>query len=335
MNVIVALTVVAVTSVALAPPATAARRGPLDAARRATEQVSFQGVIEVQWRDGDATRREQLTIEDTSGSLFVRGGTSVMAVPGQERLIQHGGTWDVLWPAGLEARSRPDSDAKYAAVPAGQLPVAGRPTNVLEVRERETVRERIYLDTATGLLLRRDQFDSSGATDRKVEFKMLTIGAPARPAERPALAVDDAVRPVAALNQIPTPLAPAALPDGYRRLGVYRDAGVLHLLYSDGLYDVSLFQQSGRLDRSKLPSGGATWSTYPSDNGNTSGRIYAWPGGHVVVWQAGGSVLTMVSDAPVDQLLRAAGSVRAGNPSPSLLSRLRQAARALVAPLSD
>lgn len=327
---LVSVTLVAVTAVTVPSSVAVAGAGPLDAARRAAEQVSFHGSVEVQWRDGDTTRREQLSLDDSNGSLLVQGGTSVMAIPGQERLVRHGAEWDLLWPAGLQLLARPDAGAKYRTTPAGQSPVAGRLADVLEVREDDAMRERLYLDTETGLLLRRDQFDSAGNTDRKVEFKTLTIGPPGQPAQRPAQVVDQAAQPVSAARQPTTPLAPGDLPEGYGRVGVYRESGVLHLLYSDGLYDLSLFEQPGRLARADLPAGGQSVKV-----GRAPARAYAWPGGHVVVWQAGPSVVTMVSDAPVDQLLRAADAVRGGSSSPSLLSRLRQAARALVAPLSD
>ncbi|MDQ6928976.1 MAG: hypothetical protein M3159_10025 [Actinomycetota bacterium] len=326
----VSVPVVAATAAGVAPVAAASGAGPLDTARRATEQVSFEGSVEVQWRDGDATRQEQLAIEDTSGSLFVRGGTSVLAIPGQERLIRHGAEWDLLWPAGLESHPRPDSDAKYTTTPAGQSTVAGRLTDVVEVRQDTEVRERVYLDAENGVLLRRDQFDAAGNTERKVEFKTLTLGAPAQPAERPADTVDQSPRPVSTGAQPTNASAPSELPEGYERLGVYRQTGVLHLLYSDGLYDLSLFEQPGRLARSDLPAGGSAVTVK-----DAAARVYAWAGGHVVIWQAGGNVLTMVSDAPVDQLLLAADSVKGRSPSPSVVSRLRQAARALVAPFSD
>jgi negative regulator of sigma E activity len=330
LNVVASVTVVVATAVLGAPPAAANRAGPLDDARRATEQVSFEGSVEVQWNDGGTTRREQLTVQDTSGSLLVRGGASVLAIPGQERLVQHGAEWDLLWPAGLQSQSRPDEDAKYQTTPAGQATVAGRLSDIVEVREDEAVRERVYLDAENGLLLRRDQFDDAGNTDRKVEFKTLTIGAPARAAEVPAQTVDETPRKVSTAGSVTSPSAPSGLPDGYRRLGAYRQTGVLHLVYSDGLYDLSLFEQPGSLARSDLPGGGSAVKVRAA-----TGRLYAWPGGHVVIWQAGTNVLTMVSDAPVDQLLRAAGSVKGRSPSPSFLTRLRQAARALVAPFSD
>lgn len=331
MNLLLSVTVMAVAVVAPVAPAGASEgTGPFDAARHATEQATFQGSVDVQWHDGDVTRHEEVFVEDTSGSLHVQGGAAAFAVPGHERLVEHGTEWDRLWPVGLASSSPPDSTQKYEAVAEGQTPVAGRMTEVVEVRQGRLMRERLYLDDETGLLLRRDQFDTVGNTDRKVEFTSFTVGAPTPPPELPGDTVDETPRPVAAARQPTTPLAPARLPDGYDRVGVYRDAGVLHLLYSDGLYDLSLFEQPGRLARSDLPLGGAVVRL-----GGSAGRLYAWPGGHAVTWQVGPNVLTMVSDAPADELLRAAGSVRAGNSAPSLLSRLRRAARALVAPFGD
>ena len=42
--------------------------------------------------------------------------------------------------------------------------------------------------------------------------------------------------------------APETLPDGYQRVGVYQRGDTVQVVYSDGLYDLSVFQQPGRID---------------------------------------------------------------------------------------
>ncbi|MEA2842624.1 MAG: hypothetical protein QOJ69_295, partial [Actinomycetota bacterium] len=116
----------------------------------------------------------------------------------------------------------------------------------------------------------------------------------------------------------------------YRRLGVYRHSGVVQVLYSDGMYDLSVFEQGGRLDRHSLAAGGS-----PVSIRGATGWRYAWPGGHVVLWQAGGRVYTVVSGAPLDQVVAAASSLSApAAASPSLMDRLRRVARAVIQPLA-
>jgi hypothetical protein len=124
--------------------------------------------------------------------------------------------------------------------------------------------------------------------------------------------------------------APETLADGYQRMGVYKSGSVLHVLYSDGVYDLSLFQQQGRLRRSDLPGQGERVSV----RGETGWR-YPWPGGQLVVWSAGGRVFTAVSDAPADQVLTAVRSLpRVPQRELSFLGKVRRAAQALVQPLS-
>ena len=105
---------------------------------------------------------------------------------------------------------------------------------------------------------------------------------------------------------------------------------MLQVLYSDGLYDLSLFQQQGRLRGSDLPGKGERVSVR-----GTTGWRYPWPGGQLVVWSAGGRVFTAVSDAPADQVLTAVRSLpKVPGGELSLLGKIRRAAQALVQPLA-
>jgi len=130
--------------------ATAADPAPLEEARQAAEHTSFEGVIEVRWRDGAETRSERLTVEAAGGALVVRGANMVMAQPAFGRLLAHGGGgWEEMWLPSLAPGPRPDGVAKYATTTAGTGPaVAGRSTRVVEVHHRGALVERILLDTA-------------------------------------------------------------------------------------------------------------------------------------------------------------------------------------------
>ena len=326
-------TVAAVALVAgLAAPASAGAPAPLEAARQAAEQTVFEGVLTVRWRDGDATRSERLQVEAGGGSLMVRGANLVMAGPEQQRLLAHGGGgWEQMWLPSLAARARPDGNAKYrTTTPADGPAVAGRPTKVVEVHTGGALLERIYLDRETHLLLERDQYDRQGAIVRQLAFESLTIGGVAKPPTQPRPAADHSPKQVSP-ERLPSPAAaPERLADGYQRLGIYRNDSVLQVLYSDGVYDLSLFQQQGRLLRSDLPGKGEKVSV----KGATGWR-YPWPGGQLVVWSDGGQVFTAVSDAPPEQVLTAIESLpQAPGRELSLLGKIRRAAQALMEPLS-
>jgi sigma-E factor negative regulatory protein RseB len=201
---------------------------------------------------------------------------------------------------------------------------------VVDVRRNGSLLERIYLDTESALLLERDQFDAGGDVLRTLAFQSLTIASAGPPPTDPPAPAHHAPKPVATDRMAPSTAAPATLADGYQRLGVYRDGGVVHVLYSDGLYDLSLFEQQGRLRPSDLPGPGERVAV-----GKAAGWRYPWPGGQVVVWSSAGKVFTAVTDAPTDQVLTA---VRSLPPTPgrelSLLGKVRRACQALMEPLA-
>jgi sigma-E factor negative regulatory protein RseB len=318
----------------LAAPASAeGGPAPLEEARQAAEHTAFEGVIEVRWRDGDETHSERLRVEAAGGSLMVRGANLVMARPEYGRLLAHGGGgWEEMWLPSLAPSARPDGTAKYGTTaPAAGPVVAGRPTKVVEVRTSGTLLERVYLDTETNLLLERDQYDRDGAVVRRLAFESLTIGGtlaePPSPPPSPAQHAPDQVPP----ERLSSPAAaPERLTDGYQRIGIYKSGSVLQVLYSDGLYDLSVFEQPGRLRSSDLPGKGERVSV-----GGVTGWRYPWPGGQLVVWSAGGHVFTAVSDAPADQVLTAVRSrPKVPGGELSLRGKIRRAAQALVQPLA-
>lgn len=321
----------AVLSVVLgAAPAVATPPAPLEEARRATEQTSFAGILEVRWADGAVARSEKLAVQASDSTLALHGGNRVVAWEPFERLVSHRGhPWEELRLAPTGASERPDGAGKYEVVSLPEGPVvAGRPTTTVEIRQAGALRDRLHLDTTTKLPLKREQFDDRGAVTRSLAFETVTVGATDPPAH--PRAVRSRTAKAVSVGSAAGASVPDGLADGYRRRGVYRAAGVLHVLYSDGIYDLSVFEQVGRLRTSDLPGSGE-----PVAVGSATGRRYVWPGGHVVVWASGGMVLTAVSDAPLDQVLQAVRSMPpARDPAPSLLGKLRRACKALMEPLS-
>jgi hypothetical protein len=306
-------------------PAIAAEPAPLEDARRAAERTSFDGVLEVRWRDGDQTRSEHLAVEAAGGALTVRGPNQVMARPASGRLLSHGaGGWEEMWLPSLAPGPRPDGVGKYVtSAPAPGRVVAGRPTTLLEVKRDTALVERVYLDAETDLLLERDQYDTGGTVVRTLAFESLTYRAASAPPAEPASPAHHAPKATSAASA-------ASLADGYQRVGTYRRGSVVQVLYSDGLYDLSLFEQSGRLRRSDLPESGERVAI-----GKATGWRYPWPGGQLVMWSAGGQVYTAVSDAPADQVLTAVRSLPATRRGElSLFGKIRRATQALMEPLS-
>src|SRR5262249_32257720 len=142
--------------------------------------------------------------------------------------------------------------------------VAGRATREVDAAGRGDgkVRERLYFDATTSLLLRREQFDRRGNPVRAVGFVSIGESTGALfgvvPAEPPRAPIARAIRQPRSIESVGSPFrAPRSAGDGFRLAGRYRDAtGAVQLFYSDGLFGVSVFEQEGNLDRSGLPAGG-------------------------------------------------------------------------------
>lgn len=153
---------------------------------------------------------------------------------------------------------------RYRLVLAGSALVAGRPTAVIDVRRRPAgpVVARLFLDTATGLALRRDLLGTGGTLVETVRFVRLTFLTNAGDASPPGAGT------VTAAGSAPPPSSepgrvtqavlrrgcqrpwscPATLGNGLMLLDARQASpGVLHLTYGDGLATVSLFEERGQL----------------------------------------------------------------------------------------
>jgi hypothetical protein len=309
-------------------PAAAGAETALDKARRSAQASSFSGVVDVVWRDGKVMRERQLTVDAADGLLLFGGPTPLMALD-QARLVREDAAWDVLWPAAFARLSRPDSGDKYEQRTSVGPRMFDYDTVIIDIRRGERVRERLYVVKVFGLLLRREQFDDRGRVQRSVGFRKLEVHADGRPLARPVSTATGSLQSVVPGELRGPYSAPSVLGDGYRRIGVFRQGDVVQVVYSDGIYDLSVFEQRGRLGPKAAPPGGR-----PVRIGDSKGWHYTWPGGQVILWQAGRTVYTVVADAPYDDVLGAIRTVK-GSSGPSAASRFRQACRSLVGAFSD
>jgi hypothetical protein len=314
---------------AAAGPVAADSETALDQARRSAEASSFSGVVDVRWRDGKVMRERQLTVKAAGGVLLFGGPTPLMALD-QARLVHEDAAWDVLWPAALARLSRPDSGAKYEQRMSVGPQILGYDTVIVDIRRGERIRERLYVERFFGLLLRREQFDDRGRVQRSVGFRELRVDAAAPPLPRPVSTATKALHSVATAQLRGAYSAPVGLGAGYRRTGAFRQGDVIQVVYSDGIYDLSVFEQRGRLGSQAAPRGGR-----PVRIAGAKGWHYTWPGGQVVLWQAGRTVYTVVADAPYDDVLGAIRTVKGSSSGPSVAFRFRQACRSLVGTFTD
>ena len=96
-------------------------------------------------------------------------------------------------------------------------------------------------------------------------------------------------------------------------MGRSRKGDGVSLVYTDGMFTLTVLEQSGELDWSALPANGAS-----TDVEGARARRYAEPLGDVVVWQRDGVVFTCVSDAPRDSYVAAMSSL---SPGPGVVER--------------
>jgi negative regulator of sigma E activity len=288
-------------------PAATSQAGPgvqlLDDARRAAQEQDFSGVVEVTWSDGRVEHSSDVFVRSANGVLAL-GDRPQVIVQGARRFVQGPDGWLTVWSQQAAPEVPPASDKWVLSVRDGPT-VAGRPTREVDATDRhdDRVRERLYLDESTNLLLRREQLDTRGGTVRAVGFT--SIGEPAGspigalPAEAPRAPARSTSRQPRVLRAVAAPFrAPRNAGDRFRLAGRYdEDHGTLHLFYSDGLFSVSVFEQEGDLDPTGLPAGAESRTV-----GGRDVRQYRTPGGVVMVWESGDVVYTTVSDAPIDQI---------------------------------
>jgi len=116
--------------------------------------------------------------------------------------------------------------------------------------------QKLFVDTQTGLLLRREVRDARGRTERSLEFKTLTIDGGVHALDEPGVRRKEAP----SLRSVPDGYrAPSQPGAGYVLVSKARDpAGGVQLSYSDGLFTISIYEQRGELDWSGLAKGGTT-----------------------------------------------------------------------------
>lgn len=257
------------------------------------------------------------------GLLLAGDGRELGRVDGQGFLRSATGLVTV---SGVEAtRVRLDRLARRYEARLGQvvdLDTGPAQAVALHRRHDGALRERWYGDLDTGLIVRRETFASNGRPVRLMAFTELEPGVQefalpvldGHEADGGALTPDSVTRLRAAGFTVP-----AVLPGGFelQRALEVPGAGVAtaHLVYDDGLYTVSVFQQLGRLDRALLAGARRL-------EGEDAVR-WSWSdaGPRRLVWHGAGTTFSAYSDAASDDLQAAVAGLPA-DPAPGLLARL-------------
>lgn len=293
----------------------------LTQAARAAQTRSYSGTQYVTtWHDGGATS----AVADVR---HAPGSAAVVAVRPTAGDSADLGETAVVLASDLDLRLLRLLAEHYALVSAAYATVVGRKARVVEaLRDNGAVAGRFWLDAATGLVLRRESFDTAGRLVRTSAFTTLTID----PGQDP-LAADTMVpvldrAEVAYLRsagwRIPDEL-PGDLELFDARLRVRQGQQVLHLSYSDGLSALSLFAQKGRLGSAPLAG-----FTRAKMGGSTVWVRAASP--ERVVWGGDGRVFTLLSDASPETVRSAVDALPHDRaPRTGLLARLERGLKRL------
>ncbi len=187
----------------------------------------------------------------------------------------------------------------YSLSVVGAGSVAGRPVDVIAARRPGAAPAdhdvaRFWLDRSSGLVLRREVYDRRGRTTRASAFVEVTVGE-ATVTGSAAGTAWTATLDRASLARLRRHgwHCPATLPGALTLVDARRggEQDIVHLSYSDGIANVSVFEQRGRLDE-----GGLAGHERQAADGQS-----VWVRGEVprrVVWSSGGTVYTVVADAP-------------------------------------
>lgn len=311
----------------------------LERALRTPRSVAHTGTLKVTLADGDATsvrvvwdgkgreRREYLD-GAARGTVVLTDQNGAWQKEANARL------WTKLPPTAHNSGSWERLRRNYQCRALGNRQMAGRTACgiALVPRHAGNPKQTLWLDAATGLILRAESYDSSGAPFMTSAYTSVTFGAPrgtalappAADAVAPPLPMDDwqTCRSVTEMEQrlgYPVPL-PKRLPPGYALAGVYlrgcRQGGALPVLrYDNGLNGLTLFVTGGRgpgAGRGRgrgfgrglgLGRGGGGWG------GRGACRIERLAGQNVASMTQGAFSYVLVGDLPAAALERTLASL--------------------------
>ena len=294
----VAVTATTMSAVAITRHQDPRAVGLLAQAAVARTAIPWSGtqVITTWTPEGTSTRLVDLSHEPGSGTAV---GVHATPAQSQDRTFVP------------DAAAEPSADlgggplsllAKAYALRAGEIDViAGRKAQqVMAIRNDGSVAARFWLDEGTGLLLRRDLLDSKGSVTHSSVFVSV------RPGEAGDVAPDgDVTQPWSTeidASQLAAMGAGWLCPQQIGSLTLYdvrrnesTSDPVVHFAYSDGLVDVSVFEERGHLSTRELK--GYTRTSVGGHQVNSrSGTA------EELTWQSGPMVYTVVADAPPETI---------------------------------
>lgn len=257
-----------VGSFALAATALHAEIAPGDWLKRmaaAVQTTSYEGTV-IRIQDGqvevlkvahaidNGVIREKVIAQEGSGLEIIRVGNEVHSILPHRKsiLVEQWGDQSTFFSTLPSSEIRFGSEYDVAIVRNER--VAGRDTMLLAIRPHDAYRygHRIWLDTETSFPLRTQLIDDDGTAIEEVKFADITF---IKEIQASALTPSFSIENFTWLTQtaghsateIETNWTSDELPAGFRAVATHEelmqgsDERVIHILYSDGLANVSVF----------------------------------------------------------------------------------------------
>nr|WP_238355474.1 transcriptional regulator [Kribbella sandramycini] len=268
----------------------------LERAAAAPNEVSFHGTqIITSWGpQGASSAMLNIVHAASQGSEISVVGSS--ASPGAKAFVQRVTNTD----ASIDGGPLTLLQETYKLAFKCCTDLIGRAAVLIEAQRADaSLAARFWIDKATGLLLQRQLFGVDGKTMvRATVFTELEIDEsefighlpPMQPNGVESLGLGK-VGDLRAQGWVCAPELPASM----KLYDVHQDTtnGSLQFSYSDGLFNVSLFEQRGALDPAAVAGFSAT---------ATPGVYVRYGMPSYVVWSSGGIVYTLIGDLPADRL---------------------------------
>jgi hypothetical protein len=295
-GVVATLALAAMLGTAGAEPTPGAAARLVERMRAAAAGTDFVGTVEVGWRaQSGAVERATVDVRSVGGVIEAASGGHVALDDGVHTFFKD----ELGWSSAVSTPTAGDRPAPDAAwdLRVRRTRYQDRPaTTVVASHADGAVAQRLVIDDETHLPLSREVLAPDGRVERFFRFVAIDV------ADVPAPAAITTPRITArggtAVAEVPDGYrAPASAGAGYVLVSRARTTDGVQLVYSDGLFSVSVREQLGELDWGVMPEGG----TDAEVDGARALR-YREPMGDVLVWEHDGVVFTCVSDAPNDVL---------------------------------
>lgn len=307
-------------------------REVLEAATAAAHSTPYEASVVMVTLDTSGPGVTELSLRrDDDGRLLSSSASWLVAHDHDGAMVQHD---DGLSVRVGQVPTLPfmasELERNYQVALVGRADLATGSARVVTFERHGVLRERLFVDDATHLVVRRETYDRDGRPVRVMALTDLAVAPvdldPMGEATHEMLSRRTRMAPgqLAALDghgwRIPTTVG-----DGFElRAGFAVDEGAaVQLVYSDGLYTVSVFEQPG-----SLASDATEGAVREVHRGMP---LYRWPGVQPlrVVWNGGDHTFTAVTDAPLGDLVDVVADLPHDD-EPGILSRLRRGLKRML-----